>query len=159
MRIIREPVYVDPSNLAEVERMVDWGLPLVKKTLDEGVAVYEYVDENTHIEKVGVMPKYQNEGYVFVPNYQEKRLRLYQFEISIFHSSDDTYRSLKTHLIDAVEWGKVVQSPNAIKLDLIKKYQELPNPATFSIATKLECPYRETLFPVAKRKLVRHLSN
>ena len=159
MRIIREPVYVDPANLAEVEKMVDWGLPLVKKTMDEGVAVFEYVDENTSIEQVGIMPKYRDEGYVFVPNHQEHKLRLYQFELSIFHSSEDTYRSLKTSLVDSVQWGEAVQSPNAIKLNLIKKYQDLPNPATFSVDTKVECPYRETLFPVAKRKLVRHLSN
>lgn len=159
MRIIREPVYVDPSNLAEVEQMIDWGLPLVKKTIDEGVAVFEYVDENTQVERVGIMPKYRNEGYVFVPHHEEESLNLYKFEISIFHSSEDTYRSLKTSFVESLEWGEVVRSPNEIKLNLIQKYQELPNPATFSINTEVECPFRETLFPVAKRKLVRHLSN
>lgn len=158
MQIIREPVYVDPANLADVERMVDWGLPLVKKTMDEGVAVFEYVDENTKIERVGIMPQYQDEGYVFVPDYEQRELKLYHFEISIFHSSEDTYRSLRTRIVDRVTWGGALQSPNAIKLDLIEKYREMPNPATFSVDTEVECPYRETLFPVAKRKLVRHLS-
>ncbi len=158
-QIIKEPIYVDPANLAEVEKIIDWGLPLIKQTLDEGVAVFEYVDENTKIERVGIMPKYREEGYVFVPSFQDERLRLYQFEISFFHSSDDQYRTLKTSLVDTVEWGELVQSPNSIKLDLIRKNQEMPNPATYSIETRVECPFDETLFPVAKRKLMRQLSN
>jgi hypothetical protein len=158
-QIIKEPIYVDPANLAQVERIIDWGIPLVKETLDEGVAVFEYVDENTKIERVGIMPKYREEGYVFVPSLQEEQLKLYQFEISFFHSSDDKYRTLKTSLVDTVEWGELVQSPNSNKLDLIRKNQEMPNPATYSIATQVECPFNETLFPVAKRKLMRHLSN
>jgi hypothetical protein len=45
-----------------------------------------------------------------------------------------------------------------LKYDLIKR-TALPNPAVFSIETKLSFPVEETLLPIAKRSLVKYLSD
>jgi hypothetical protein len=45
-----------------------------------------------------------------------------------------------------------------LKLDLIKKFSDLPNPATYLILSKMKFPFSETLMPVAKRLFVKHIS-
>jgi hypothetical protein len=64
---------------------------------------------------------------------------------------------MKTAFLKALEQGMAYLSPNAIKLDLISENKELPNPATYAFNTDLHFPFRETIFPVTKRKLLRQL--
>jgi len=45
-----------------------------------------------------------------------------------------------------------------IKLDLIRRYRDLPNPAAFLLLSKMKFPFSETLMPVAKRLFVKHIS-
>lgn len=156
--IEHEIVFVDGSDLAKVEELIEWALPHIKARIEEGKTIYEYVDEEIRISEVGIVPQYRDEGYFFVPDNEEARLVLFQYEISIFHSAQDRYRSLKTRFLKAVEQDRVVLSPNSIKLDLIRERGELPNPATYEFQTELQFPFRETIFPVVKRKLLRRIS-
>jgi hypothetical protein len=41
-----------------------------------------------------------------------------------------------------------------IKLDLVKRYKHLPNPATYLVESKYVLPLEETLLPIAKKKVV-----
>jgi hypothetical protein len=43
-------------------------------------------------------------------------------------------------------------------LELVKKYPQLPNPATYLVDIKQDIPFHETAMPVAKRLLVKHIS-
>ena len=52
----------------------------------------------------------------------------------------------------------MVNTYENIKSELIKIRSELPNPAVYSIETELKFPVEETLLPVAKRRLVRYIS-
>jgi hypothetical protein len=39
----------------------------------------------------------------------------------------------------------------------MKKYHDLPNPATYRCEVDIDFPYQDTVLPVAKRKLMAHL--
>lgn len=156
--IEHEIVFVDGSDVAKVEELIEWALPLIKARIEEGKTIYEYVDEEIRISEVGIVPHYRDEGYFFVPDNEEARLVLFQYEMSIFHSAEDRYRSLKTRFLKEVEQDRVLLSPNSIKLELIRERRELPNPATYEFQTELQFPFRETIFPVVKRKLMQQLS-
>ncbi|MDR8394477.1 hypothetical protein NC796_25245 [Aliifodinibius sp. S!AR15-10] len=156
--IEHEVVFVDGSDLSKVEDLIEWALPHIEAKIKEGKAIYEYVDEEIKIEEVGILPSYVDEGYFFVPDNEEAKLLLFQYEVSIFQSAQDQYRALKTGFLKALHQGQAQLSPNSIKLDLIKERKELPNPATYSFHTKLDFPFRETIFPVVKRKLMQQLS-
>ncbi|HKK45865.1 MAG TPA: hypothetical protein VJ964_10105 [Balneolaceae bacterium] len=155
--IEHEVVFVDGADLSKVEDLIAWALPLIKAKIEEGKAIYEFVDEEIKIEEVGIIPNYTDEGYFFVPDNEESKLLLFQYEVTIFESSKDSYRALKTGLLKALEKGKAHISPNAIKLDLISENRHLPNPATFAFNTDLYFPFNETIFPVTKRKLLQQL--
>jgi hypothetical protein len=156
--IEHEVVLSDGANIEQVVDFIEWALPNIEQVIEEGVAIYEYVEEQIEIEEVGILPQYKDEGYFFVPNNIRESLCLYQYEVSIFKSAKDRYRSLKTSYMKQLRWTAIKKTPNRIKVDLIREHQDLPNPATYLFDTELEFPFRETILPVVKRKLMRHLA-
>lgn len=156
--IEHEVVFVDGSDLSKVEDLIEWALPHIEAKIEEGKAIYEFVDDEIKIEEVGILPSYIDEGYFFVPDNEEARLLLFEYEISIFQSAQDQYRSLKTAFLKALHQGRAILSKNSIKLELIREHKKLPNPATYSFETELEFPFNETIFPVVKRKLMQQLA-
>lgn len=157
--IEHEVIFVSGSDVSEIEELIDWALPLIKEKIEVGKTIYQFVNDEIKLEEVGIVPSYTDEGYFFVPDNEESRLLLFQYEVSIFQSSKDNYRSLKTALMKALGKGSIHFSPNSLKLDLIHENRKLPNPATYSFVTDLEFPFRETIFPVVKRKLLKQLYN
>lgn len=157
--IEHEVVFMEGADLSEVEKLIEWAQPHLEETIEEGRTIFDFVNNEVKLEEVGVMPNYLDEGYFFVPDNEESKLLLFQYEMSIFQSSKDEYRSLKTQFLKALEKGMVERSPNSIKLELIKEHKTLPNPATYSFNTDLQFPFTETIFPVAKRKLMRRLAS
>jgi len=157
-RIEFESVLSEQMDLEAVRELIKWSQPLIDAAIEEGISIYEYVDENLNIDQVGIKPSYLDEGYLFVPNHENGSLQLFRYEMSIYMGAREKYRSLKTTLIKTMNEGLIsVSSPAGIKLELIKQFQDLPNPATYAFYTPLEFSFESTLFPVAKRKLLRML--
>lgn len=157
--IEHEVVFVDGTDLTSVVDLIKWALPLIDVVIREGVAIHEFVENDLTVEHVGILPNYREEGYFFLPDNRKQKLNLFRFEVSIFQSSEDQFRSLKTTFLKALKQGNAQLSPGSIKLDLISKEKELPNPATFSFDTRLDFSFQQTLLPVAKRKLMQTIYN
>ena len=153
--IEHEVVFVDGTDLSAVEGLIEWALPIIKSVIDEGVSIFKYVEEDLSVEHVGIVPNYMDEGYFFLPDNKNRKLNLFRFEVSIFKSSEDKYRALKTRFLKDLEQGEAKLSPGSIKLDLLRDEKELPNPATFLFDTRLDFSFDQTIFPVAKRKLMQ----
>ena len=153
--IENEVVFVDGTDLSAVEDLINWALPKIERVILEGVAIYEYVDNELSVEHVGILPNYREEGYLFVPDNVEKKLNLFRFEASIFQSSEDQYRSLRTTYLRSIHQSGAQLAPGSIKLQLLKEEKDLPNPATFAVETHLVFPFNEAIMPVAKRKLMQ----
>ncbi|HEY0655157.1 MAG TPA: hypothetical protein VGD65_18610 [Chryseosolibacter sp.] len=147
----------DDRIMNELESIIDFAIPHIKDSLQEGTVIYEYVESNLEISPVGVTPLYANEGYLFVTQPPEKETNVYRYQVSIFEDSKEQLRSLNTQFVESVD--KTMRNTyERIKLDLIKKYRDLPNPAAFLMLSKLKVPFTETLMPVAKRLFVKHIS-
>ena len=155
--IIYEKIFQDEENIGPIVDLITWALPHIQKVIDEGVAIFEFVDQNLEVEKVGIVPAYLEEGYIFVPDNSKKRLNLFRYEISLYGSSEDTHRTLKTNYLRTIPIDNLHQTSNSIKLKLIRNHKDLPNPATYSFHTNLDFPFQETIFPIAKRKFMRYL--
>jgi hypothetical protein len=155
--IEHDVVFVDGTDLKRVEELIVWAIPLIEKTIQEGAAIHDFVSEGLTVEHVGIVPNYMEEGYFFLPDNRKKKLNLYRFEVSIFQSAEDRYRTLKTKLLKSLKKEFAEISPNSVKLDLIKEEQELPNPATFSFHTDLDFSFNNTILPIAKRKLTQKI--
>lgn len=155
--IEHEVVFVDGTDLTAVEDLINWALPEIERVIHEGAAIHKFVEKDLSVEHVGILPNYREEGYFFVPDNSKNKLNLFRFEVSIFQSSEDQFRSLKTRFLKAVQQGNARLSPGSLKLELIREENELPNPATYAFDTTLDFSFNQTILPVAKRKLMETL--
>jgi len=147
----------DDSIMSEIESIIEFAIPQIKDSLQEGTVIYEYVESQCEISPVGVTPLYANEGYLFVSQPPEKATNVYRYQISIFEDSQEQLRSLNTQFIENIKKNPFY-TYESLKLDLIRRYKDLPNPAAYLVQSKMKFPLSETLMPVAKRLFVKHIS-
>ena len=147
----------DDGVMSELESIIDFALPQIKGSLNEGSVIYEFVESKCEISPVGVTPLYAKEGYLFVTQPPEKETNIYRYQVSIYEGSQEQLRSLNTEFIDKLEKSPMTTYEN-LKLSLIRKFRDMPNPAAYLILAKMKFPFTETLMPVAKRLFVKHIS-
>jgi hypothetical protein len=150
---------LEGTEMTVVEDLIRWALPQIRSTIEGGRSVYEHVEENTELETVGIVPSYLQEGYLMVPDRETDVLHVLRYELSTIHEEGEKHRALRTVLCKTVEQAGVDVHPSSIKLDLLEERRDLPNPATYFSNTDLQVPYKETLLPVVKRRLIRHLAS
>lgn len=148
----------DDAVMEELESIIDFSIPKIKDSLQEGSVIYDLVESHCEISPIGVTPLYAKEGYLFVTQPPEKETNVYRYQVSFFEQSHEQLRSLNTSLVDCVSKNSGNTYEN-IKLDLVKRFKDLPNPATYLILSRMKFPFTETLMPVAKRLFVKHISN
>ena len=146
------------ENIEVIFTLIDWALPYINEAIDEGIVLFDFVDENILLEQVGIMPMYKDEGYFLITDNIAFALQVHRYECSLFSSGKDKYRALKTEFVRSERQEIIRRSPESIKHELIKERKDLPNPATFLCDSDLDFPFVETIFPVAKRKLITHIA-
>ncbi|MEM8556255.1 MAG: hypothetical protein AAGG50_00270 [Bacteroidota bacterium] len=157
----QEVVYERPDlpPVLPMDDLVDWTLPRLTTAIEEGQAIYEFVEQHTAIEAVGVVPTYQDEGYLLVPTTDGYRAVRYTVSVLVGTDADagcERYRSLRT---SEVPLPAAATEPGACKHALAQHHRDLPNPATYCIRADLDVPTEATLMPVAKRKLLHYLAS
>jgi hypothetical protein len=155
-----ELVYEPPDHASPLlfDALSEWALPHLEEVIDEGRAIYEFVDEHTKIGAVGIVPAYQNEGYLLVPDIRKGSFCTLRYALSIFTSEDTRYRTLRTSLVEKLPLAVLAATPHELKRALAEAYPELPNPAAYLLQTDIQFPLEETILPVAKRKLIQYLA-
>ncbi len=157
LELLYEEIIADSEIMAELEDITNYALSKIKKTVDLGAELYDYVEEKFRIEPVGILPLQNTEGYFLLSSSGYHFTRVYYFYISFFEKQNDKYRAVKSQYV--AEWERnIVNTYENIKLTLIKERKNLPTPAVYAIETPLVYPIEETLLPIAKRCLVRYLS-
>jgi len=106
---------------------------------------------------VGIIPLYKNEGYVFLRYCERPEVRIYSYNITLFEHKDARYKGIKMEYKDS-RTKNLASTYEQIKLDIIRTYRTLPNPAVYKVEFPLQVPFNETLLPVAKRALVRQIT-
>jgi hypothetical protein len=162
-QVIYEWPELSEGQFADVKALIEWALPHLQAILEEGKTIFEFVDESLHLEEVGLVPAYRREGYLLVPDGGAGALHVVQYELSIYdgRQSEDgeRYRRLKTTYLKSIaDDAGGFPEPRQVKIDLLEERRELPNPATYFFASDVDFPFEPTVFPIAKRKLMRYLA-
>ncbi|HET6569575.1 MAG TPA: hypothetical protein VFG50_16540 [Rhodothermales bacterium] len=155
--ITYEHVGVGSGQVSFIEDIIGWALPNIQSAIEEGRAIFEFVEESLHLEEVGIVPSFVEEGYLLVPDFRGRKLHVLRYDLSIFTQAEERYRTLRTTHVRSVPVGEIIPSPQSIKLDILEYDRSLPNPATYFFDTDLDFPFEQTMLPVAKRKLMRYL--
>jgi len=147
----------DDAIMQELESIIEFSLPQLKTSLDEGSFIYDYVESQCEITPVGLTSLYANEGYLFISQPPQKETDIYRYQVTIFDNSNEQLRGIHTHYVLKAT-RSFSNTFEQIKLHLIREYNDLPNPATYLVLSKLKFPMAQTLMPVAKRLLVKQIS-
>ncbi|MFL5786511.1 MAG: hypothetical protein ACJ748_00530 [Flavisolibacter sp.] len=157
LQLLYEQMIEDNELMQELEEIINYSADEMKSTISSGAEIYEFVEENLTIMPIGLVPLDIQEGYFFLSAGNNKTTRVYHYRLSIFEKHDEKFRSIKTSYVQMNQRSMIYTFEN-IKSDLIKNRNDLPNPAVYSIETKINFPVEETLLPVAKRSLVKFIS-
>lgn len=157
LQLLYEQMIEDDDLMLQLEEIINYSADEMKTTISSGTQIYEFVEENLTILPVGLVPLDVQEGYFFLSAGYTKAVRVYQYRLSIFEKHDEKFRSIKTACLD-IQRRSMVNTYENIKYGLIKNRSDLPNPAVYSIETELSFPVEETLLPIAKRSLVKYIS-
>lgn len=157
LEIKYEQLLSDDGLMCELEAITDYAAGKLKCTIDEGAELYELIEKQMIVEPVGIMPLYKNEGYMFLRFSGNPDVRIYNYTVTIFEHKNARYKGLRITYIDN-RTKTLANTYEQIKLDLIRDLRDLPNPAVYKIEFPMAAPLNETLLPVAKRLLVRHIA-
>ena len=157
LQVTYKKIIEDDDIMKELGDIIEFSMENFKHLLDEGKDIYEFVEENIEIIPIGLSPLYSREGYLLVQEQKNTEMEVYRYQITLFESAVEKYQGVHTRLIDKIEKSLFFTYEN-IKLMLVKKYHDLPNPATYLLTAKYEFPHTETLLPVAKRLLVKYIN-
>lgn len=152
-----EKMVQDDVLMAELEEIMEFALPKIQEALKDGKTIYEYVEENLEIAPVGLTSLRTDEGYMFLYENTTRDTRVYHYQISLFESASEKYRGMHTAYLETIR-KSVNVTFETLKVEVIKRYRTMANPATYLVSSKINCPVDETLLPVAKRLLIRHIS-
>ncbi|GAB5523133.1 MAG: hypothetical protein Roseis2KO_10050 [Roseivirga sp.] len=154
LKLSYESMTQDSELMEALEEIVEYALPEMKATLGMGKELYDTVESDLHIEPVGIVPLYRDEGYVMLEMAPGRKTDIYQYKISKFMMSGEGFRSIYLKLIKSMRRG-LGETFEGIKLGLIKTYKTLPNPATFLLQAHRPYPVKETVVPIAKRLVLQ----
>ncbi len=157
LQIAYKRIVEDDEAMREIENIVQYALPRINHVLANGKEIYDEIEQHLEIMPVGLLPIYSGEGYLLLNEYLMNQIIIYQYQITIFEKIGEKYRGINIEYIDTIRKG-LGETYESIKLGLVRKYRKLPNPAAFVVAAKVPCPLEESLLPIAKRVLVKYIS-
>ena len=142
--------------LDEVMEIVDYALPVFSDKIHDGQTIYNFIESQITMESVGIEPLNMDEGYLFLHASASDDVLIYRYGLSIIENSNERYRSLRTEVLGR-EKKTLGKSYEQIKLGLIKRFKEIPNPSTWLVSSDLNLPLVETFLPVTKRLMMQKL--
>ena len=157
LEIIYHELIQDDEIMKELGDIIEYAVPMFKNSLEEGKEIYEFVESNCELSPVGLLPLYVDEGYLFIHTSTSSDTSIYRYQVTLIQQASENYRGIHVSFVEKLTKG-MGETYETLKTGIIKKFKDLPNPATFIIHSKLHFPFTPTLVPVAKRLLVRYIS-
>ncbi len=154
MKLKYKPLIVDDELMTHLEEIVQYSFPQIKKAIEDGREIYDFLEKGMSIEPIGISPLYQKEGYAFLSFDKSNEIYIYRYKVNLFQNSIDKFKGIMMQLIDKVRTSFTMTFEH-IKLNLIKTYKEMPNPATYHIHSLQHIPVQESFLPISKRLLLK----
>ena len=158
VKLTYQKMVEDDSTMQEIERIITYALNKMDPAIQTGKEIYDFVESRLSIDPVGIVPLMPNSGYFSLRNGNENTNWVYEYHLTIFEGKDDKYRGINISLVDTYQQS-LVNTPENVKLNLIRSRKHLPNPAVYYVYTDIAFPLEQTLLPVAKRSLVKYISD
>jgi hypothetical protein len=149
-----KPEVTDPAFMTEMDAIMDFALPRFQEMLAEGQQRWADIAGSLTLAPVGLMPLNPEEGYLLLYVTNQSEAQVYQFSLTLYSDQEPGGRMVQLRYVEAVRTSLVNTFEN-IKLDLIRRHRQLPNPATYRLETTRTYPVQETLLPIARQLLAQ----
>ncbi len=156
-RLIYEKMVQDDNLMQEIENILDYSIPQMENSLNEGKKIYDVIEDKLKIIPIGVIPLFNEDGYIFLKSGSSTDAHVYEYHISFFENPIEKFRSIQVNFIATYE-KNIMNTYEAIKSDLVRFNKNLPNPATYAIETDMAIPFEETFLPLVKRAIVKRIA-
>jgi hypothetical protein len=153
-RIEYKSEVTDPDYMTEMDAIMNFALPRFQAALTEGQQRWADIAGSLTLAPVGLMPLNSEEGYLMLYATNQSEAQVYQFSLTFYSDQEPGGRMVQLRFVEAVRTSLVNTFEN-IKLDLIRRYRQLPNPATYRLETTRTYPMQETLLPIARQLLAQ----
>jgi len=157
VQLTYQKIVDDDSSMKEIEQIISYAMHKMDPAIQTGKEIYDFVESCLNIDPVGIIPLMPYYGYFSLRNGKDKTHGIYEYQITIFENKDDKYRGINIQYLETYE-ESITRTPEAVKLELIRRNQHMPNPAVYYVQSDITFPLEQTLLPVAKRSLVKYIS-
>ena len=157
LELVYQKIVEDDETMQQIEEIIQFAAPLFSQAMASGKELYDFVERHLEITPVGITPIYHDEGYLFLDAFPGRETQVYIYRISVFENTYEKYRGINTQHLQTVRRG-LAQTHENLKVQLLRERQELPNPATFAVVSRIPVPLEHSLLPIAKRSLVKYVA-
>jgi hypothetical protein len=154
--LIYESTIQEDHYFSTVTDIVEYAIPTLRGALDEGKQIYEEVEQHIELVPLGVIPVYRDEGYLLVQPDMTDEVSVYNYRLSVITGLGENFRALEMNWIYN-DKRSIAHTYESIKSELIHRFSQLPNPATFLCRSRGWLPLKETILPVTRRVLLKQL--
>lgn len=140
-----------------VHELIEFAKPRLSETASTGTGIIEEVENHLQWQTIGLLPVIRDEGYLILSIDGISKVNVFRYALSSLSLASEKSRALSMNWVMS-DTLSLSNSPQSIKLNLIRKFPDLPNPATFFCTSLKTWPMEETLLPVTKGFLNRMLS-
>ncbi len=149
-------LYTDPvlDEITELlSEIVDYSLPLLKSNVKIGMDLHDEIERSLKWNTVGIVPKYQDEGYLIL--HVGKNLTLHKFLIKKVISNNEEFFGIAMEQI--AKKTSRLKNYEDLKIKTIKNNPELPCPLFLSVEGDDEYPMKESILPIVKKTCVSRI--
>ena len=158
VKLTYQKIVDDDNSMIEIEQIITYALQKMDPAIKTGKEIFDFVESCLNIDPVGIVPLQPYYGYFSLRNGKERTNWIYEYQITLFENKDDKYRGININFLETYEQS-ITNTPEALKIELIRRNKHLPNPAVYYVQSDITFPLEQTLLPVAKRSLVKYISN
>lgn len=156
--VVLEKAHQISSQLEKLIEFVQWGLEVNADLLNEAEVINSFVSENIDINPVCESNKYRGKGYFLIPDNKKQLYKIYVYELSVSWLVDEPIEYLETELLRSIPMELVKETPIDLMREFIEHSQNMYDPMIYVCETDLDFPFKETILPVAKIKLLEAIN-
>lgn len=147
-------IYLTVDEYNDFFTLIEWTLPFLEETVDEGKIIYDFVEDSLDIIENSNSGKSNESGYFLIPDNEYELVNVYYFELKETIEDKHQLHQLKTTHIDTISKTETLNSNFP---ELMQKYIFDSDFSTYYFNTELDFPFVETLLPIVKRKLTEKI--
>ncbi len=154
-RLQYQEIYMENAVLGEISAILDFAVPRFSQAATTGQARRDDVAARLSIVPIGILPLEVNEGYLFIHQTPSQETAIYRYRTTLFDARRE--RIVQTEPVITLRKSFSNTFEN-MKVELTRRYTQLPNPATYMVESPHAYPLDETLLPLAKQLMVPYIS-